>query len=705
MQAYYSKHPDIYENQSSEDDFLKALAQGGFQVGELAKIYGEVPPENDLEGCHGYDKPLERTHELFKQTNVNIAEAAFKYGNCFVRADIIQKKGNHIDLIEVKAKGWDPNKGKFISWKKNEDTSRPGTVPTDIRDYVYDVAFQKYVIENALQEMYPEQQFTVHAYLMMADKSKVNTIPGLNGLFKVKTKLEKGEKRSFADAVPGALEILAKPHEHVLTSFDVDEICDKIIAGVSEEQAEFLGATFVDFVEKQSDLYVNETEAPQYQISNKCFKCPFVRSENHPELKSGFDECWSKKTGLKDEELHDKKNPMISEVNATGFSHGEKDRWIEKGRIFIKQLTSDDMGEKAKKDNGKTGWDHIQRKWIQINSVKNETKDAVVLKKELAQELKDNWHYPLHFIDFETTNSALPYHENMRPYENVAFQFSHHIAFEDGKIEHYGQYLNVNPGEFPNFEFVRELKRQLSNDEGSVFRYATHENTILNQIRSQLQNSNEDDKEELIAFIESITHDGTKGKPSSREGKRDMIDMCDTVKRFFYHPSMKGSNSIKKVLPAVLECCKPLQEKYGKPVYGSEIKSKNYKEDEAFALLKKDANGKVINPYDGLPELKVLEDQIVKTLISEGTVTEEEVQNYLRELRQEQDESGFGDDSQIKNGGAPLVLYRYLQACGKNLDELHSIHTNTIQQALLRYCELDTMAMVLVWECFKEMSK
>ena len=45
-QAYYYRNPDVYENQSASDDFLKSLAEGGFQVGELAKIYGEVSPEN-----------------------------------------------------------------------------------------------------------------------------------------------------------------------------------------------------------------------------------------------------------------------------------------------------------------------------------------------------------------------------------------------------------------------------------------------------------------------------------------------------------------------------------------------------------------------------------------------------------------------------------------------------------------------------------
>jgi hypothetical protein len=35
-----------------------------------------------------------------------------------------------------------------------------------------------------------------------------------------------------------------------------------------------------------------------------------------------------------------------------------------------------------------------------------------------------------------------------------------------------------------------------------------------------------------------------------------MIDMWDALKKYYYHPATNGSNSIKKVLPVVL------QEKY-----------------------------------------------------------------------------------------------------------------------------------------------
>lgn len=42
--------------------------------------------------------------------------------------------------------------------------------------------------------------------------------------------------------------------------------------------------------------------------------------------------------------------------------------------------------------------------------------------------------------------------------------------------------------------------------------------------------------------------------------------MLELVKHFFYHPMMKGSNSIKRVLPAVIASSQHLREKYSPPI-------------------------------------------------------------------------------------------------------------------------------------------
>ena len=92
---------DDYANQESTDEFLKALAKGGFQVGELAKVYYDVSPENDLSGSA--DDVAKRTKALLAAEQVTIAEAGFIFDRYFCRVDILRKNGDEIELIEVKA--------------------------------------------------------------------------------------------------------------------------------------------------------------------------------------------------------------------------------------------------------------------------------------------------------------------------------------------------------------------------------------------------------------------------------------------------------------------------------------------------------------------------------------------------------------------------------------------------------------------------
>ena len=43
------------------------------------------------------------------------------------------------------------------------------------------------------------------------------------------------------------------------------------------------------------------------------------------------------------------------------------------------------------------------------------------------------------------------------------------VVYEDGTVEHTGQYLNTKQSFFPNYEFVRQLKRELEKDKGTIF--------------------------------------------------------------------------------------------------------------------------------------------------------------------------------------------------------------------------------------------
>ena len=98
----------------------------------------------------------------------------------------------------------------------------------------------------------------------------------------------------------------------------------------------------------------------------------------------------------------------------------------------------------------------------------------------------------------------------MRPYQSIGFQFSHHTLDADGTVKHANEFICVEPGEFPSYKFVRSLMYALSNDNGTIFRWSHHENTILNGIREELNIDPDppEDKEDLIQFIKNVTKGG-----------------------------------------------------------------------------------------------------------------------------------------------------------------------------------------------------
>src|SRR5690606_37175591 len=167
---------DVYENQSETKSFLEGLAQGGFQVEELARMY--YPEGIAILGDDwNYNLLAQKTDDLLKQDNIVIFEAAFLFEGMFIRVDIINKKGNNIELIEVKAKS-------ISSVNHQSFFNKNGTLSGGLTPYLYDIAFQKHV----MQLCYPN--WKINSFLNLVDKDATATVDGLNQFFKVDTSSE-----------------------------------------------------------------------------------------------------------------------------------------------------------------------------------------------------------------------------------------------------------------------------------------------------------------------------------------------------------------------------------------------------------------------------------------------------------------------------------------------------------------------------------
>lgn len=633
---FYTGKKD-YPDQKMDDSFLAALAEGGYQVGELAKCY--FPNGHDITTLD-YEEAEKQTNELLKQEKVIIYEPAIRFENLFVRIDILVKNGSHVDLIEVKAKSFDQT-------EEDPFLNKNGTIKSSWKPYLYDIAFQKYVLSKAIPNS------TIDAYLMMADKNAECPTDGLNQKFKiVRSNNRKGIEVSSSLSGDDL-------KRKILVQVPVDNEIELIYN--SKESNDKKDRNFFEEISYLASHYKNDQKIVT-EISSKCAGCEFSCSEDDESkgLKNGFKECWSQALGWVNEDFKDENVLSI-------WNFRKKDALIQEGKIKLSDLSEQDISPKSDK---KAGISSSERQWLQVEMVqRSQTKpffDAVGLKNEM-----DKWKYPLHFIDFETTAVAIPFNKGRRPYEGVAFQFSHHIVYKDGSIEHFGQYLNTEQGVFPNYDFVRNLKAQLEKDDGTIFRYAPHENTYLNLIYRQLLDDSGaiDDRGPLCDFIKSITK-SVGSSAETWEGERCMVDMWELVKRHYYDPYTHGSNSIKFVLPAILNSSEYLQKKYSRPIYGNKdgIKSLNFENWTWFEMK----DGKVVDPYKRLP--KMFQDASDKNM------------NLL------------SVDDELANGGAALTAYGKMQ-----FTEISEYEKEELTNALLKYCELDTFAMVMIFEAWREM--
>jgi hypothetical protein len=323
----------------------------------------------------------------------------------------------------------------------------------------------------------------------------------------------------------------------------------------------------------------------------------------------------------------------------------------------------------------------FERRWAQVNSVRHSDFKPLLNEDRLAD--MDAWEWPLHMIDFETSAPALPFFKGMRPYETLAFQFSHHIIEKIDErrvsIRHAHQWISTEAMTFPTIQFVRALKNALmprGELHGTVFRYHNHENTVLRNIRKLLVEggpfAQERDAQEMVDFIDLITvvKKGNEGLKEGHRGRKAMVDLHRLVQEGYYSKHASGSISLKYILPAVLKDAINLSQMYSKPEsYGKHLPIKSLNFDDHVWLQ----SGRSYNPYKTLPPI-----------FDSGN---ENLNDMLMRL------AGDGDDDEgsIANGGVAMTAYNFTQFNSLNSDERVKI-----SEALLRYCELDTLAMVMV---------
>jgi len=134
---------------------------------------------------------------------------------------------------------------------------------------------------------------------------------------------------------------------------------------------------------------------------------------------------------------------------------------------------------------------------------------------------------PIHFIDFEAWNPALPAYPGTRPYQMIPFQYSLHVLEGDGQVRHH-EFIHDGADD-PRPGLARSLIGA-TRDAASIVSYSGFEATRLRDLAEALPDLAPD-----LRGVESRLH-----------------DLLPIVRDHCYHPDFHGSFSIKNVLPALI---------------------------------------------------------------------------------------------------------------------------------------------------------
>jgi hypothetical protein len=176
--------------------------------------------------------------------------------------------------------------------------------------------------------------------------------------------------------------------------------------------------------------------------------------------------------------------------------------------------------------------------------------------------------------------------------------------------------------------------------------WSKYENTQLKAILSSLEERVVLDPA-LKRWLESMILD-------EESAENRMLDMLKLTALYYFHPQMGGRTSIKVVLPSVLRSTKSPK------IIDWLAKENLYAETESGML----------DPY---------------------LLLEKKISNEANDYH-----------AKVKNGSDAMIAYREM-LYGESRNDQNA--KDAINGALKKYCKLDTLAMLIIWEHWQDMIK
>lgn len=155
------------------------------------------------------------------------------------------------------------------------------------------------------------------------------------------------------------------------------------------------------------------------------------------------------------------------------------------------------------------------------------TRSGVTYFSEDFKDVLDGIAYPRYYLDFETIGFVVPRWISHRPFEQIPFQFSCHVETSEGHVRH-EEFLDTS-GNSPVNGFVDALIHAVGND-GPIL--------VWNRGFEG-------------ARVRALAERFPGHAPALSAIVARMLDLLPIYRDHYYHKDMRGSWSIKAVLPTI----------------------------------------------------------------------------------------------------------------------------------------------------------
>lgn len=638
---------------TDENDFVQMLAEGGYYF--EAYVRAHLPGIDFSERKGPRESLSQQALELIAKGDCVLHEATFVHEALSARCDTIRVAGDTVTVLEIKSRS-SRSRGE-----NGEDTDNPmpivsaktGKVAAEWLPYVADLAFQVHVVRHALEAAGIRK--TVRAGFILPDKSKVAGPEDVFSKFRHEERVDAEAKALEPKSVWGrpAITYLGKPDPKTCLFMETpaDDAVSLLEAGFTAGGADTLKASINDRIAHLEASMKGIQPWPEPPIGAACKNCEYwVDTAKTPSGKtSGAAWCW------KGRKLHEPNNLMtlyyFSSVAGTKANRDRIDALLRSKADALPSVT--EFPEELLSDKGR-GIQHRR----QIEAVRTgKTFVSPELRADPDAVLRSKAeHYPLFFFDYEGIRTLIPLSQGRRPYAQTAFQWSCHVIDRPGATIRHEEFLDFDNDD-PTQGCLQSLRRVIG-DKGTVYHWANYEVTVTREITLELKSRNPTDKavQDLVAWSErtfGVKED--KSNPDAPKASARIVDLLKVAQEHYYHPEMNGRFSIKTVLPVI------------------------WKDPEAKKLF---------------PKYERMED---------GTPAADPYDTLLLNTKRRPELAHLPADrfSELRNGTEAMMTYMKCRFGQESSDPaLKAIYNG----AILEYCELDTAAMVMIWNHWRNFS-